>query len=450
MRFALILAWIAGLAAAAERDPSEVMKRVRANVAASTRRVPNYTCVQTVNRDYYEPVDASLPRACSVVLEQRRHPTPDRVLRLVGTDRLRLDVTMANHGEIYSWVGASKFVDGPIDAVVRNGPIATGSFAGFLVAIFQQDVNKFTFERNLVFNGKGAMEYSFSVSQPDSHYKVKLNNGWVFTAYGGTFVVDADRDDVIRITVDTAELPRATGTCQTSITLDFQKVQIGAGSFLLPKRSLQRFVGLYGQETENTTTFANCREYRGESTLTFVEEAPPVAAKGQRKKNSSEPYAIPRGSTFNFELTSAIPTDTAAAGDTFTGKLVTPLRDSSRKVLAPAGTLLEGRLMRVQNMRVPTARSVIAFRPEALEIKGAKVAITAAPDWARSIAEQKGQLKHRFEILLPMPGEEFSGVFEFPGEHVMVAKGFRSAWRTAGPPTLKKNDPGAGNGTTFR
>lgn len=54
-----------------------------------------------------------------MVLEQRLHPTPNMVLRLASTDRLRLDVAMVQSGEISSWVGASKFDDADVGHLVR-------------------------------------------------------------------------------------------------------------------------------------------------------------------------------------------------------------------------------------------------------------------------------------------------------------------------------------------
>jgi hypothetical protein len=432
MRLAVIVACAATLAGAVEPDPAVVLKRVTARVASSSRRSPHYSCVQTVTREYYQPIATNLPRACSVVLEQRRRPTPDRVLRHMGTDRLRLDVTMAGSREIYSWVGASRFEEGPIDAVVRNGPIATGSFAGFLVAIFLQDVKTFTFRDRMISDGRPVMEYLFDVKQADSNYKVKLDNGWVFSAYSGTVLVDPQTDDVVRIIAATGELPPATHECQTIVTLDYQSVPIGDSRFLLPKRSQQRFIGVYGEETENTTTFSNCREYRGESTITYEEEPQPDAPLGKKRGAAAAPE-IPPGSTFSFELMEPIRTDIAAAGDPFIARLTAPLQDGNRKVLAPKGTVLEGRLMRVQNLRVPAVRSVIALKPEALDLNGVKVPIAALTDWARVVGNQRRGGKARFEILLPLRGEDYSGVFEFAGEHVTVPKGFRSDWRTTAP-----------------
>ena len=87
MRWALLLAWCLALRAA-ERNPDEVIRRVTERVVASAAHIPNFTCVESVLRDYYWPTASTLPRSCPVLMEQRQHPAPDLSLRLAVTDRL--------------------------------------------------------------------------------------------------------------------------------------------------------------------------------------------------------------------------------------------------------------------------------------------------------------------------------------------------------------------------
>ena len=105
------------------------------------------------------------------------------VLRDAVTDRLRLDVAMVNRGEIFSWVGASKFDDAGIEDLVHNGPIATGAFGAYLVVVFQQDTRTFTFEKFTMAEGRSLMEYSFDVAVVQSRYKL-----WRGVARGSTLL----------------------------------------------------------------------------------------------------------------------------------------------------------------------------------------------------------------------------------------------------------------------
>jgi hypothetical protein len=429
MRCALIFTWAVGLALGAAYDPPEVLRRATEKVLASAKEIPNYTCVENVSRDYLEPAAAALPRACSVLLEQRQHPTPDLVLRLYSTDRLRLDVTMTGKGEIYSWSGASRFDDATIDHLVRSGPFGTGSFGGFLAVVFETDVKKFNFERSITAGDRTLMEYSFRVAQSDSHYTMKADNSWLRVAYSGTFQVDAETADMVRMTITTGDLPPATGVCSSTTTMDLTRVRIGAGQFLLPRQTRQRFISPNAEETENTSHFTDCREFRGESTVKFSPDSEAAITEGGQSA-SAKTLSLPIDLTFSFELTASIPTDTAAAGDSFSAKLVSALRDTKGKLLAPKGAVVEGHLLRVQSFfRQPEV--MVVLKPEALWIRSVRVPLSVERDWRRVMAE-KGQKKGKkgLEILLPLRGEDHSGAFRFPGEHITVPSGFRSDWRT--------------------
>ena len=117
----------ASLASATDSESEKVLKRAAAKVAANYKSIHSYTCVETVQRDYYRPRAATLPRECSLLMKQRQNPTLDMVLLLWSRDRLRLEVATSSRGEINSWPGASRFSDSGIESLVRDGPIGTGA-----------------------------------------------------------------------------------------------------------------------------------------------------------------------------------------------------------------------------------------------------------------------------------------------------------------------------------
>jgi len=431
MRSALFLACCLALHAV-EPDPDEVIKRVTERVTATTARIPNYTCVESVVRDFYWPPAAIPPEPCPVIMEERRHPIPDIAPNLAVTDRWHLDVTMTRTGEIFSWAGARRFSDAPINQLV-DGPISAGAFGGFLSIIFKQDVQKFTFKGNTDLNGRSLMEYSFDVPPEHSSYKVKYSGSLVSSGYSGTVVVDPNTDDVVHLTVDTNELP-VMNTCQISTNLDLNRVKIGDSEFLLPARVRQRYVTTTGEEIENTTTFAQCREYSGTSSVSFGEPEPSIAR--SRQIAAPAPLRVPASQRFTFELTAPIASLTAAAGDVFFGRLLTPLRAERRKKPIPAGSLVEGRLLRVERHHVAPAFTIIVLQVQRVDVADSEFAMTAVRDRSRELARpRKGRV--RVEIPLPLPSEKNAGVFRFDGDQAVVPRGFRADWRTAdaGPPS---------------
>jgi len=399
----MMLTWLLLLAAA---DPAQVLQRAAIKVRVRAATLPNYTCVQTVTRDYYKPRTVGQARSCAASRSED--------LRLTTTDRLRLDVTMTGRGEIYSWAGASKFEDSDIGALVHRGPIGSGSFGAILAILFGQDPATFYFERL----AGPLMEYTYRVPQQDSRYKVRTSDSWVYTAYSGTVQIDPETAEVARLTLQTAELPPSTGSCQTTTTMEFAAVRIGDSEFPLPKRGKQRFIDVSGEEVENTTTFGSCREYRGESKITFGAEAAAANPEGGPATAIQE---VPAGLTFSFELRTQIAAETAAGGDAFTGRLSGPLRDRMGRTLAPPGAAVEGRLLRVENRHTAPLGSELVLRLRTVEIGGVKVPIVAD----RVVRVVKGE-----RVEMPYSWESHAGLFRVPGEHGVLKPGSRTEWIT--------------------
>ena len=406
-------------------DPMKVLERVTIKQLVRAAKLPNYTCVETVTRDYYKLKKSSSARSCSAVLQ---HSTPDRALPLTVTDRLRLDVALTDRREIYSWVGDSKFEDAGVTAIVRHGPIATGAFGALIAVVFGQDAKTFHFEKNIVVAGRSLMEFSFQMASEESRYQVMTRESWIHAAYHGTLQVDPATDELVGISLETEELPRETSLCRTSTAMELGLVQIGAGLFLLPKQGKQAFVELNGDEEENTTTFAACREYLGESTIVYSPDEEAAGAKGALNAASTR-KSLPAGLRFSIELTKPISADTAAAGDPFTGRLTSAIRDQTGKVLAPSHATVEGRLLRVEIHRANPLGTSLVLNPRTVEIGGVSVALTAQRDWAEASRQTKG----RVAILLPYSWERNSGLFQLTGNHAVMKAGSQSDWVTIAP-----------------
>ncbi|MDR3700495.1 MAG: hypothetical protein P4L56_12705, partial [Candidatus Sulfopaludibacter sp.] len=363
-----------------------------------------------------------LAKTCGALLEERQHPPVDPGIQLILTDRLRLDVTMTSRGEIYSWVGASKFEDSGIGAVVHQGPFSTGSFGAMVTIVLAQDPKTFQYRGTTQQDGRALMEYSFLEAQADSRYKVKTRDSWVNSGYSGSVQVDPLTYEVVRLTVQTGELPPAAGTCQISSNMEFHLVRIGDSAFPLPKQGLQRFLDINGDQVENTTTLAGCREYRGESTITFF-PAPDTAGGSSPGSATPPPAGVPAGLHFTFELTTPISADIAAGGDPFSGRLASALRVKG-KTIAPAHALVEGRLLRVEMRRVAPPSATFVLKLRTVEVAGVKIPLAAVRDFRRlSLPARRGA-----QLLLPNPWEQDSGVFQARGEHAAMKAGTRSDW----------------------
>ena len=408
-------------------DPVDVLAKLRDRVVDNAGSVPNHTCVETVERDLYEPYAGRATKSCDNLLAARKQD--NHRLRLDLTDWLRLDVGMADGGEIFSWAGAPKFEEGEIDQLIPEGAFGTGPYAALLLSVFEDRDPRFLFDGQTAIAGRRLLQYSFHVPRDENHYRVKAGKEWVITGYTGTLMVDPRTSDLVRFVVRTEELPAETHMCEVDSTLDYNMAPLGDFEYLLPKSTRQRFIGVDGEERENSVSFASCREFLGESTLQFgrtpasadVSSAPPGTT-------------LPAGLRMTIELTSRFTLGEAAAGDRMAGRLAEPLRDAAtHQVLAPAGAKVVGRLTRVELRHSGSGEYTVALRWEGLEMAGGKAPLNLKPyrPMADVKAVARGVLLERGrEIELPRPGEEHDAIYHFPGQLTHVEGTLRTEWVT--------------------
>src|SRR6266568_1437069 len=103
LRAALFLG-LTGLCLAAETGPNLVLANLRQRIAGDLRRMPNYTCIETVTREYSKPNFNRPPNSCDALAAAKARG--DYKLEHWSLDRLRLDVAVTPAREIYSWAGA--------------------------------------------------------------------------------------------------------------------------------------------------------------------------------------------------------------------------------------------------------------------------------------------------------------------------------------------------------
>src|SRR5215469_12007656 len=93
----LLLCWLIAPSAADDLPPETLLlARIKAKAADNLRRLPNYTCTQTIERS-------------------RR---PARARRFEPVDMLRLEVALVAGKELFSWPGAGQFEDKGIGELV--------------------------------------------------------------------------------------------------------------------------------------------------------------------------------------------------------------------------------------------------------------------------------------------------------------------------------------------
>jgi hypothetical protein len=384
--------------------PGATLERARRQLRETARELTKYACTETVERRYFEPGRVA----------EGRGEAP------ASTDRIRLEVTVANGREIFSWPGATRFDSRDIESIIRQGPIGTGSFAAHLLAIVDAPDSQFTFEGQGTEGGEPVWDYRFAVPLSASRYRIRAGGAWETVAYEGAARFDAG-GAIRRLTVHTKALPAGSAIGTVDAEVGYPR---RAGGPLLPWRSELRIGFLSGRKTVNVTTFSECREYQAESTVRF--DGVTEVWKAQSRRRAAD-VALPIGVPVTIELTGAIDTATAAAGDAVEGRVVRAVRDGrGGGVLIPEGAVVRGRLTRVEHH--VGAGFVVAMSFSRVEWDGFVAAFAAQSRPSAKVARQVGMMEEEGGGLRYWN----SGVFVFATRKAreVVPAGFRSRWTT--------------------
>lgn len=417
----------AGIAAVlrAQQDPMDLLRLVQAKVADSLDRVPRYMCTETIDRSQYDPAVQDRGFACDEGRTTRR-------IHLSSSDRLRFDVAMGATGEMYSWVGASRFNDRDLLDMVDEGAISTGSFAAFLTAIFRTADASFTYNGETSKDGRTLSEFGFQIPYQKSHYFYGQGIHRVITAYNGTFLVDPKTADLVRLDITSSQLPAETGACYVLTTLDYEQVRLRGVNFLLPSASLLRILNTSGGKAENRTEFSSCHEFLGESKISFD---PPAEARATEAHGPAlQAFAIPKGLPFRVVLTQDVNTEIAAAGDPIEAKLMTPIQNGAT-VIVPAGAAVATRIVRVREFHGNPLALALEVKLETVQVGGVRVRLNATLDTGAAIEQKrkKGTLQRRVDLGTLRGLEDHSASFIFYRVHFpyLIRSGLESSWVTA-------------------
>ena len=416
--------------AAAQSDPEDLLRRAVLQVRDTVDRLPKYMCTQTIERRLLTvPPGERKPNPCDA------RPATGR-LQLIHSDRLRLDVASTSTGEMYSWVGEGRFHDEELSRMVRQGFIGDGGFISFLTTIFvEEGIAEFSYHGETRVEGRQLQEFGFRVPLEKSLYRFGLRRHEDIVAYEGTFLVDPQTADLVRLIVIVSEPPADTGACQSTTTLDYGHTRLRDADLLLPKEIRLDVVHKFGMEARNRTLFSNCHEFLGESKLSFG--APQPGPASSEKPPAPSGLALPAGLPFRIAFTEDIDADVAAAGDTVAAKLTTAIKDAEHRVLLPAGTPLTTRILQTERNYSPNASGVeltLLFRLEAAVVDGTACPFlaTAEPDLKTYEKNKSGLIQNRplgtLDAILD-PGAARLRLWNAP-QHYVIKSGTASNWTT--------------------
>ncbi|MCP5109495.1 MAG: hypothetical protein GY953_01530 [bacterium] len=418
MRFlvACVLLWAVGASAVAQAPPApeELLSQIRARAKANLERLPDYICVETVERE----------RRASLGKEFEPY------------DILQLEVGLVGDRELFAWPNSARFSEAEVADLVGRGTIGNGNFGLHARNVFLSNAPKFEFRGEENLGGKPVYRYDFDVPIGRSTYTLRVPPNAARVAFRGSFWVDTTTLDLLRLTVEADDIPEELGLTMSSDIMEYQRIPIGGGDFLLPKSSRLTMLGTSGNAGRNFSSFANCRQYVGESSISFGGAGPadPVS----RRAAGNEGFRLPPRTLLELSLSDPIDPRNSVVGDPVRAVLSRPVKEG-REILVPRGALAHGRLVRIERYESPVEHYVIGLEFHTLEFNGQQASFRAT---MRKAGPHSGLLKQAkrldptfnrkrkkaFMQILVNETHRGQGILHWTAKRPLVAKGLKMRW----------------------
>jgi hypothetical protein len=233
------------------------LSRIKRQAKAEFVRMPNFACVETINRFQRQP--------------------RSEVFKPIDT--VKLDVAFVDGKELVAPVGgAVGFQEMDMRNLSRGGLIGTGAFAAVARNLFVNDNGRTTGWAEERILERPAIRYDFVVAEMQAGYKISSGGAEASVGLEGAFWADAKTLQLLRIEEHAVDIPLVLGIQDTSTTVTYARTHIGSSDVLLPAWAETTITNTDGWRGRNDIEFTGCREYVADSVIRFdsVDPAPPV------------------------------------------------------------------------------------------------------------------------------------------------------------------------------
>jgi len=392
-----------------------LMTRVRQRMAENLERLPNYTCLETIDRSV-------------------RRQVKDK---LVFRDRIRLEVGFIEAAEMFGWPGSSHFEPDFLKQIPQAGASGIGSFGGWTHILFGSSAPDFTYAGECTADGRRGSRYNFSVPLLSSKYEIRFGGRAALSAYAGSLCVDPETLDVMVLDVHAEEVPLAVApVAAVSDVIRYGRARIGSAEFLLPQQDELTITDLEGNVNRNLTRFTACRQYAAESSLSF-DDGPAGSAVPEKK---IQDLKLPGGIALDLKLETPITFEGFAVGDPITARLNRAIEAPG--VFIPKGSTVSGRIWELEQYYQPEKSFTVGLEFSSLTFAGGRAVFHARLVGPRLAVEKRldsnavgietTATSHTEERGLDIDDSSppRAGVFRVWGGSLRLTRGFHMIWET--------------------
>ena len=217
--------------------PPRVLQLAELKRTIKTRleRLPNYTCLETIERS-------------------RRKNERQAFYYL---DTVRIEVAAMKNREIYAWPGDKEFGDRDVTEIVGAGTMASGSFAQEIRSIFVNNASTIVWHGEEQRAGRRTLRWDYRIPYNLSGGIVSTGSASGRVSSTGSFWVDAETLDLLRIETNAADIPPDVPITVVKNTLDYARVRVGSADLLLPQSAELLLIMETDEENRNRIEFSH-------------------------------------------------------------------------------------------------------------------------------------------------------------------------------------------------
>jgi hypothetical protein len=394
-----------------------LLSRIKRHMREELARLPDYTCLETMQR--YRRVPGGKPP-------------------LKQLDTVLLEVLYAGDKELYGSPGARNFPNTDPSAFTGGGLSGTGMFGLHLNTLFVNENANIQYRGEEQLAGRRAARFDYRVPLMLSGFTIHLVDGRGQVSTRGSFWSDPVTYDLLRLDVQVEDIPPSLPLISSTQSIEYARTRIGEREVMLPQSAVLDMLQTSGEESRNLLEFTHCRSFAAESRISFDAAPPdPSSSPATPARPSSEPPPLAAGLTVTVELTSRLD-ERAAVGSLVEARTASNVVEKG-KVVVPAGAVVRGRIRRLEHYsdsgeyftvgleftELETAAGPVRFYANLLSIDESGrvklMLVRGLPDGPR----QSGRREEIWANYLP-------GVASFfvTGARLDLPRGFRTVWKT--------------------
>lgn len=392
-----------------------LIDRARQRMARNLASLPNYTCLETIERSVSRPA---------------KH-------KLLFRDRIHVEVAFIEGKEMFSWPGSSTFEPDLFEQIPQAGASGAGGFGGWTRTLFGPSAPGLTYAGECTVEGRRGWHYEFRVPRESSTYEVRSVDRQAMAPYSGSICIDPGSLDIILLEIRADQTPAPVKAISESI--HYARARVGSGDFLLPQDQELAVTDLEGRENRNLTHFSGCRAFSSESSISFETDHPSKPSRPAK----AEALQIPGGISLDVKLETAITFEESAVGDPITARLNRAIKASG--VSVPKGAIASGRIRGLERYFEPQRYFVVSLELSSLAFGGKRALLRARLVGPRLETERRsdssGMSMETHVTTLDSTRPESTGfdiddsaprfgVFRVRGGKLHLSRGLRMIWET--------------------